>query len=144
VEWDYRKKPRGCRPFRKKPDIVPCPEARCRFKNLQYPSLNAIEMCVIDTGSTYCALPSTVVEQLQPALKRIVTIQDIRGRSAEETGYFVDAELFDESSKERAPCGPILAIKFKATGPSILGRQLLNQFVMTLDGPMGKCRIDGT
>ena len=134
MEWEYQRTGRGN--LRAVVD--------CVFKNPHEPMRYSIgrKSCVVDTGSFTCALPRKEIRSLRLAYKTKFRVTDLDGRVRYRFGWPVLVDLWDRRTGDTRACGLVHVLELGEKGQSLVGRDVLNQFVVTLNGPGRTCRIE--
>jgi len=91
---------------------------------------------LVDSGSDVSGIPARL-------LKRLGIIYEI---SAQVQDYYGNWQKRQLSYVRIVLCGvetaPIMVVRLEESSMGILGRDVLNQFVVTLDGPDLVCKIE--
>jgi len=121
----------------------PRPLLRARFRN-PHNQTNSIERrCIVDTGMSACGLPEPLIKkQLRLKYPTRGLTEDADGEFTERREWMALIELLDfESRRLEKTCGKVKVVGLGDEAHPILGRNVLNQFVVTLNGPELVCEI---
>jgi len=81
----------------------------------------------LDTGASISVIPDEVVEALSLPPRGEARFYAFDGRSSVRQTYYVGVELEGHRT-------PLLEVTSSARGDMLLGRDILNQFIITLNG----------
>lgn len=124
----------------------PSPVLRARFRN-PHSQTNSIERrCILDTGMSACGLPQSVIEKDLKLKYRTLGLtsytKNADGEITKRRAWMVLVELLDfESRRLEKTCGKVKVVGLADKAHPIVGRDVLNQFVVTLNGPELVCEI---
>ncbi|MBN2209675.1 MAG: hypothetical protein JW759_10325 [Candidatus Coatesbacteria bacterium] len=92
--------------------------------------------CLVDSGADVSGMPVDLLNRLGVGASNIVeVVWDYDRRPREQEFSWVVISLCGKR------CGPIKVIRLSETAVPVLGRDVLNQFVATLNGPEQVCEI---
>ena len=91
--------------------------------------------CLVDSGSDVSGIPSGLLRRLDITYELTELVQDYYGNWQERQFSYVRVTLCG------VEVGPIRVARLKDGRTGILGRDILNQFVVTLNGPELVCEI---
>lgn len=134
MEWEYERITGG----------KPHPIVECVFKNPHEPRRYSTgpRKCIVDTGSFACALHKKDIQSLRLTFRRKFRVADLDGKVTDRFGWPVLVDLFDPKTGMTIGCDPVHVLEIGKRGHPIVGRDVLNQFSVTLDGPNRTCRIE--
>ncbi len=88
--------------------------------------------CLVDTGADISVFPRALVEQLDLPEVDVVTVEDYAGQETSLAVYAAKLVFEGQGTTQR-----ILA----AGEQALVGRDILNRFRITLDGPRQRCEF---
>ena len=97
----------------------------------------------MDTGMSGCGLPKSIIrKQLKLKFPTRGLTEDADGKFKERQAWMVRVELLNfESGALEHGCGKLKVFTLGDEAHPIVGRNVLNQFVVTLNGPELMCEI---
>ena len=117
--------------------VHPCPVAVVNVRNpSQSRNANRDVKCLVDCGSDVTGIPIRLLKRLGVTFEVTEKAQDYSGSWRDQQFSFVHVALCGIDS------GPIKVARLKKGPIGILGRDVLNQFVVTLNGPELVCEIE--
>ncbi|HAW50630.1 TPA: hypothetical protein DCX16_06750 [bacterium] len=90
---------------------------------------------IIDSGVEMTCIPEEIVEELRLRLVGIIAVTDFKGQVSEMCTYLANISFGDFNFKVE-----VLPINGNKV---LIGRDILNHLVITLDGKRGICEIKG-
>ena len=122
----------------------PHPIVDCVFKNPHEPRRYSTgpRKCIVDTGSFARALHKKDIQSLRLTFRTKFRVADLDGRVRDRYGWPILLELFDAGTGTTIGCDPVHVLEIGEKGRPIVGRDVLNQFTVTLDGFNRTCKIE--
>lgn len=121
----------------------PRPILRVCFRNPLNHTLKIELRCIVDTGMSACALPTRLIQRLKLVYPTSGITEDADGNLTTRAMWITRVEIVDfRSGNAGMSCGEIKVVELVEGARAIVGRNVLNQFSIALDGPDRTCKIE--
>lgn len=114
----------------------PAPVVEVAFANPLTKQARTV-FCLLDTGADACHLPCSVIDKLGPTKFEPWETEVVGGSIVETRAHFLSVTFCGREM------GELEVVELpEGDDQPLLGRDVLNQFVVTLDGPNRICGIE--
>ncbi len=90
-------------------------------------------MAMVDSGSAMTCIPRLYLSQIPHCPNKPVLVEDVAGVHRKYLSYFAEVILYKDG-KSWCSCAPPGGILFGDGDIAVLGRDVLDRFILTLDG----------
>ena len=112
----------------------PAPVAEVKFRNPRNGKELPPVRCILDTGASSCFLPMFFIEELGATWWEEAEVEDYEDRVHDSKAHYL---LVAFCGRE---LGEMLVVE-QSQGDPIVGRDVLNRFVVKLNGPELVCEV---
>lgn len=115
-----------------------------RFRNPHDQTIHIERRCIVDTGMSACGLPKSLLKQsLRLGLPVAGITEDADGKCTAREMWTACVELLhSESGTAEKRCGKLKVVALSEGAHPIVGRNVLNQFLVILDASNRICDIE--
>lgn len=119
------------------------PIVRARFRNPHDRTVYIDRRCIVDTGMSACGLPEQLIrEELRLRLPVSGLTEDADGKCKAREMWIACVELLDfKSGTLEKICDKLRVVALSEGGHPVVGRNVLNQFLVTLDASNRICKF---